>query len=94
MNNYKKKSLRLEDILHLLYKATGFNPERRGNSWQACCPSHKDKNPSLSVRQAENGTILFCCHAGCNLEEICAALGIKIRDLFPKKRKRSLPSLS
>ncbi|MGC2736498.1 MAG: AAA family ATPase, partial [Candidatus Acidiferrales bacterium] len=52
-----------------------------GTGWQALCPAHEDRNPSLSVT-AHEGKILLFCHAGCSVEAICAALGISVRDLF------------
>lgn len=46
---------------------------RSGASWLACCPAHDDKNPSLSLRDAE-GTVLVHCHAGCEQSAVIAAL--------------------
>ena len=40
---------------------------------QACCPSHDDHNPSLSISYKE-GKILIHCWAGCTFSEITAAL--------------------
>jgi len=53
------------------------------NGWTACCPAHDDKTPSLSVSEGDDGRVLLRCHVRCSLEEICAALGIEQRDLFP-----------
>ena len=52
-----------------------------GAGRMALCPAHADKSPSLSVRE-DNGRILLHCFAGCSVEAICAAIGIKVRDLF------------
>jgi hypothetical protein len=49
--------------------------------WLACCPSHDDRSPSLSVAE-KDGRILLHCHAGCTVEAILAALGREKRDLF------------
>jgi hypothetical protein len=54
---------------------------RNRGGWMACCPAHADKNPSLSVRQAD-GKVLIHCHAGCPTVAVLAALGIEARDLF------------
>ncbi|MFI1937711.1 DUF3987 domain-containing protein [Streptomyces purpureus] len=51
----------------------------RGQSWQ--CPAHEDRSPSLSVRQGDKGVILTC-HAGCHTEDVVAALGLAMPDLF------------
>lgn len=47
----------------------------------ARCPAHADKSPSLSVREA-GSRILLHCFGGCEPEEIVAALGLAMRDLF------------
>lgn len=45
------------------------------------CPAHADKSPSLSIRE-DNARILIHCFSGCKAEEIVAALGLEMRDLF------------
>ncbi len=55
---------------------------RGGAGYTARCPAHDDRNPSLSIREAEDGTVLLHCHAGCRFEDICAALGLQPRELF------------
>lgn len=54
---------------------------REGSEWKAFCPAHADKNPSLSIRQAD-GKVLLHCHAGCSTESVLAALRVEARDLF------------
>ena len=49
--------------------------------FQALCPSHDDRHPSLNITEGEQG-ILLKCWTGCSVEEICQALGIHVRDLF------------
>jgi RecA-family ATPase len=59
-----------------------------GKTAMCRCPAHDDKTPSLSVKQAAAGKLLFKCHAGCTQEEVVAAL--KGRGLWPEpddKRK-------
>ena len=57
--------------------------------WLACCPAHDDKNPSLSIREADNGTVLLKCWAGCSAAEITGAVGLELRDLFVGDKPRS-----
>lgn len=47
-------------------------------------PLHRrgDRNPSLSIREGDGGRVLLFCHAGCSIEQICAAMGLRLRDLF------------
>ncbi len=52
--------------------------------WQARCPSHKDRNPSLSVGEGKDGCVLLKCQAGCRTEAIVAAMGLHMRDLWPE----------
>lgn len=52
--------------------------------WIACCPAHDDKTPSLAIREADDGRILIHCFGGCPLQEIVAAVGMDISDLFPR----------
>lgn len=49
------------------------------------CPGHPDKTPSLSIKTGDEGRTLFHCKAGCQTEKVCAALGIKMADLFCDK---------
>jgi hypothetical protein len=51
--------------------------------WQACCPSHADGTPSLSIKEDSTGIILIHCHAGCSPDQIVTAVGLCISDLFP-----------
>jgi putative DNA primase/helicase len=46
---------------------------RVGTAWMALCPAHKDRNPSLAIREVD-GKVLLHCHAGCNQLDIIAAL--------------------
>ena len=54
---------------------------RGSGKWQARCPAHEDRHPSLSIREGERG-LLVKCWAGCTLEELTRALGLKVRELF------------
>jgi putative DNA primase/helicase len=44
---------------------------------KACCPSHPDTNPSLSIKDGINGNILLHCHSGCSYESIVNALNVQ-----------------
>lgn len=53
--------------------------ERLGGQWQrwgglCLCPSHEDRNPSLSVRPGQR-RLLFHCFAGCKNDAILRAIG-------------------
>ena len=57
-----------------------------GSGWMCTCPAHDDRNPSLSVREAKDGSVLLKCHAGCSNESVVASLGMPMRDLFAGER--------
>lgn len=44
--------------------------QRSGNQFKAPCVAHDDKNPSLSLRDGEDGRLLAHCFAGCKWSDI------------------------
>ena len=50
--------------------------------WQACCPAHEDRNPSLSISIGDEGHVLLHCHVGCAFASVVNALRLEPRDLF------------
>ena len=59
--------------------------------WTAKCPAHDDRRASLSVSVGEGGRVLLNCHAGCSTEDICAALGLTVKDLFTEDKPKGHP---
>lgn len=57
----------------------------------ASCPSHEDKEPSLSIGYGRDGRVVMKCHAGCNTQDIIANLGLQMSDLFAEERPRQQP---
>ena len=55
-----------------------------GNEYQALCPAHPDQQASLSINTGTDGRVLLHCFAGCTAEQITAALGLTLADLFPQ----------
>lgn len=70
-----------ESLISLLDKVKATGKGR----WQARCPAHNDKGPSLSVRELDDGRILVHCFAGCSVHEVVQAIGIEMSDLFPPR---------
>lgn len=68
---------------------------RSGGGHTALCPAHPDSHNSLSIAQGDKG-VLLTCFAGCSVDAICEAIGIKVKDLFPPKSnpKRSVNAAS
>ncbi len=68
---------------------------RTGSGWQARCPCRNDDdNPSLSIGQGRDGRVLFNCHRGngCNVEQICESLNIKVAELYPSSSPQTYDS--
>jgi putative DNA primase/helicase len=53
--------------------ARELRAKRDGRGWMARCPAHDDRNPSFSIRQADD-RVLVHCFAGCSQEALLAAL--------------------
>ena len=73
----------MDNVLDRLERA-----RRSGNGWVARCPAHEDRSPSLSVREGADGRVLVYCHAGCRTDDVVAAIGLSMRDLFADGRGR------
>jgi putative DNA primase/helicase len=54
--------------------ATALGGRKAGSGWMARCPTHDDREPSLSIRDADDGKVLVRCHAGCDQERVIATL--------------------
>ena len=78
LDGYERPVLAVLRCLH--------NVSDHGTGWSACCPSHDDHDPSLSVSEKEDGTVLVHCHSGCTAEEIVNAIELPMRALFPTSR--------
>ncbi len=55
--------------------------QRSTDRWSARCPAHSDVSPSLSITAGDKA-VLVRCWAGCGLDDICRALGLRPADLF------------
>ena len=64
------------------------NVKKVGSNWHASCPCRvDDENPSLSVKEGNDGRVLLACHYGspCDVSQICSALKMPVRDLYPQE---------
>ena len=68
----------VQTILSKLKKVKGAGHGK----WSALCPAHADKKPSLSAGLGDDGKVLLHCHAGCDVKDIVAAIGMTEADLF------------
>ncbi len=76
-----------EPVAKILLRLRDVHPQRDG-SWVARCPAHDDRSPSLHVTLKDD-RILLKCFAGCDVDAICASLGIDVADLFLRNGDQS-----
>ena len=76
-----------ETLLSRLDKVRKLGPDR----WMACCPSHQDSRPSLSIRELPDGRVLVHCWTGCEVENILGSVGLTFDNLFPEKLEPMVP---
>jgi Protein of unknown function (DUF3987) len=69
--------------VELLVQRLRAKPAGAGPGYVALCPAHEDHEPSLSIDEGVDGRALLRCHAGCSTENVIAASGLTMRDLFP-----------
>jgi hypothetical protein len=65
--------------------------QKQANGWTAKCPAHDDGHASLSVSHRD-GKWLLHCHAGCSVDAVVAALGLKLSDLFDSDTRKPKPN--
>jgi hypothetical protein len=80
-------NLKLNNVLSQLE-----NVRQGGSGFTSRCPSHDDKNNSLSITGTATGNALLHCHAGCQFQNIIAALNISTsdRNYQPEKKIKAL----
>ena len=70
----------LDKVLSRLEKVKS----RGGGQYNALCPCHDEKTPSLGVKEVEpDKLIIHCFGCGAGGLDVVAALGLDIADLFP-----------
>jgi hypothetical protein len=57
------------------------NVKGSGDKRTARCPAHADHDNSLSIAKGDKGVVVKC-FAGCDVDAICAALRIEVKQLF------------
>jgi hypothetical protein len=76
------------DLVVERLSAHGCNPRRNGQgTWEARCPAHDDRRPSLSVKQGTKA-VLVKCHAGCATRAVLDQLELRFADLRDEKTER------
>lgn len=73
--------MRVEMLLSELQGVKRTGPSR----WQARCPAHVDRSPSLAIRELDDGRVLLHCFAGCDVQEVLSAVSLDMSALFPER---------
>jgi putative DNA primase/helicase len=68
--------------------AKALGGRKVGGGWTVRCPAHHDREPSLSIREADDSKVLVHCHGGCEQERVIAAL--RSRGLWEQNAQRRL----
>jgi len=70
-SEHQAQAITAADIAHAL------GGRRTARGWLCPCPAHKDRSPSLTVVDGDNGRPVFHCWAKCTFKEVRAALADK-----------------
>lgn len=71
---------RFQNIDEFLILLKNTKPIGNGE-YQALCPAHKDRNPSLNIKLSDN-KILLKCQAGCLTPDVVKSINLTMADLF------------
>lgn len=53
--------------------------------WIASSPTRDDKHPSMTIRELPDGRVLLHDFGGDSVDEILAAIGLELSDLYPPR---------
>ena len=69
------------NLQNILSRLDGVRKGSGEGQYMAKCPAHEDRSPSLGVK--DNGDkIIINCFAGCSVDDVVSAIGLKLTDLF------------
>jgi hypothetical protein len=76
-----------EALQRVLDRLSGVKGSGSGG-YEALCPAHEDRTPSLSIAEGEDGRVLLNCFAGCSTEAVVERLGLEMHDLYEHRNGR------
>lgn len=77
-------------VTELLSRLSGVK-KTGAATWVSRCPSHTDRSPSLSIRDADDGRVLVHCFAGCGTDDVLASVGMTFADIMPERVAHHAP---
>jgi hypothetical protein len=84
----------LDRILDLLEDVVAVRDPRGVPSYRCTCPvghAVDTEDERVVVTEGDAGRVDLTCEAGCKTTQICKALGIEVRELFPRPEERAVP---
>lgn len=72
------------DVTVILSRLAKVRKTTKG--WTAKCPAHNDNSPSLMVSVRSDNSIGLHCFSGCQTQDVVAAIGLTLADLFADDR--------
>jgi hypothetical protein len=76
------------NIRDVLDRLDNVRPCGDGHTARCPVPEHDDEHNSLSIAEGDDGRILMKCHAGCTLNQVLNALGLKPADIRGNSKTR------
>ena len=76
--------MRIGDFLNRL---SGVKSQK--GAWIARCPGHEDHGLSLSVKEGDDGSVVFECSVGCPADAIASAISPQRAVRAPKDTRRA-----
>lgn len=76
------------DVLHELVLPRLDGIRKQPSGYMARCPAHDDGKASLSVDRGKEQPVVFKCHAGCDRDDILAAIGLTWADVCKPRDER------
>ena len=67
----------IDDFIERLEKV-----RKSGNGYVACCPVHKDNNPSMTITEKDGKVLCHCFSCGANGKQVAEAVGLPYAALF------------
>ena len=55
---------------------------KSGKGYRACCPVHKDTDPSMSITEKDGKVLAYCFSCGANGPQVAEALDLPMSALF------------
>lgn len=73
----ERRSMTIETILSRLDKV-----KKTHSGYKACCPVHKDKNPSMVITEKNGKVLCHCFSCGARGSDVVESLGLSASELF------------